>query len=225
MELGIKMLTQQHYRPQVFIRFRVCISLCLPCMTSLSFSRGMPREACVRSSSLRHLRSWQGEDTERLTSVLLPLSPIQTPVTLLHHPYAFLIRVFCFFFRQGIGTNFFQGMRHVKSWQLPSPPTTHREEFELREPVCNALYSFTPTVLWSTVGRQQAGLLKDFKETFLRNALILKLNKSRCTVYKVHCILWLHFFRINQSLITNLQKLWLHSAPCITPSVCANTEE
>lgn len=125
MELGIKMLTQQHYRPQVFIRFGLCISLCLPCMTSLSFSWGVPREACVRSSSLRHLRSWQGEDTERLTSVLLPLSPIQTPVTLLHHPYAFLISFFFFFLDKGLELIFSRawGMLKADSYPLPPPPT------------------------------------------------------------------------------------------------------
>lgn len=67
----------------------------------------------------------------------------------------FSLADFFFFFGMRIGTFFFQGTRHFKkkSWQLPSAPTTHREE-----PLCNALYSSTPTVLWSTVRSQQGGL-------------------------------------------------------------------
>lgn len=155
-ELGIKILTQQHYRPQVFIRFYLCISLCLSCVTSLSF----PKECWGRHMFAALVWGIWGYGGARMQRGWHLCSFLRHPSWRPRRPFSTTRMCFSleFFWDKGLELIFFQGTRHVKSWQLPSAPTTHREEFELTEPLCNALYSLTPTVLWSTVRSQQVGL-------------------------------------------------------------------
>ena len=73
------------------------------------------------------------------TSNPLPAAPCVLLIS------ASFLSFFFFLLDRGIETNFFQGTRLVKkSWQLPSAPTTHWAEYELKEPLYGALYSSTP---------------------------------------------------------------------------------
>lgn len=121
---------------------------------------------------------------------LFIIAPPQPPTTPRHHV--------CFslaFFWIGEWNSFFPGREVHKSWQLPSAPTTHWAQYELKEPLYSALYSSTP------LSSDPLLEINEEDETFMGLFGLLKksLNSKTGNIKTGHSahkksILWLHLY-------------------------------